>query len=124
MSSAGFRTRWSRRLGALRTLGVTVSSRLIADGVDWANGPENKRTIRVSVLMFSVVPWLVLGDELRAKSATTGTQAPEDDPLSDPHSIGDASSQSFYLADASKLLIAKASPHFGSDGVDADGEYG
>lgn len=80
----------------------------IKEGATWAAGAEEKRPIRVNVLMCGVTPWLVFADDKEDKPVPDGIQAPIEDPPVDEQPIGEAGVQTVYMAAESGLLGAEA----------------
>lgn len=70
----------------------------IRQGVAWAAGPDEKRPIRVDVLMCGVTPWLVFADNTQDKPMPEGVQAVVEEPTVESKQAA-ADSENVYFAD-------------------------
>ncbi len=92
----------------------------IQEGATWAAGPEEKRPIRVDVLMCGVTPWLVFADNTADEPLPEGLQAVVEDPTAeaeDEEKVPAAGLESIYIADESVLLGPEAGSETGRSDV-------
>lgn len=82
----------------------------IREGVTWAAGSEEKRPIRVDVLMCGVTPWLVLAHDKEDAPVPDGLKLPSEGALGDPEESVTAVPQTVYLANEAAILTAKPGP--------------
>ena len=82
----------------------------IREGVSWAAGSEEKRPIRVDVLMCGVTPWLVLAHDKEDAPVPDDLKLPREGALGDAVESVTAVPQTVYLANEAAVLTAKPRP--------------
>jgi tetratricopeptide (TPR) repeat protein len=82
----------------------------IREGVAWATGPEEKRSIRVDVLMCGITPWLILADDKEDAPIPEGLQLPINGAPEDAVESAAAGPQTVYLANEAEILGGRPGP--------------